>query len=274
MNTKSVPEARSLGELIALSTVPRRAVGIFWLGGASLVLKSSRQQVYLVDPAFSEWDGTGPAGAIDVRPDMVLCSLKAPEALDLSTLRHLASAFPEARFVGSAKTRDWMIGRGTPQQDEVPIDPAKVHAIEHDMRLDVRQVWVSDAVKLHIVPPLAGETEAPWNVLFNFSGLLVYLLREVSGAGQMASITDAVSRRVDVLVWTLAPGNLEAGCDLVEQLRPRYAIPVGHDLFSGGKELARRFRDVAASVPGVKVYLFAEDYLEGLLYSRIMSRRK
>ena len=62
----------SLSRLLDRSEIPSRAVGIFWLGGPSLVLKSPSQRVYLFDPEFSNWNGRIPVGAIDVRPDVVV----------------------------------------------------------------------------------------------------------------------------------------------------------------------------------------------------------
>ena len=263
----------SVGRMIEKATVPARSVGIFWLGGCSLAFKSQKQQVYMVDPVFSDWKGEGPAGAIDVRPDLVLCTLQAPEGIDLSTLTHLATAFPEARFVGSEESRDWMIGRaGIAEWDEVPINPDRVHALEDEVQLDVRRLGVLDAVRVRVLPGAEEEAGGPWNVLFNFAGLQMCLVRRISGPEALEEICGAIRRRVDVLIWSLDGEGVEAAGEAVDRLRPRYAIPIGYDRLAGGRTAARRFRDLVGGIPGVKVYLFAEDYQEGLIYSRIMSR--
>ncbi|MCZ6633618.1 MAG: hypothetical protein O7G87_09450 [bacterium] len=276
MNTQAMPGARTLGQLIEKTQIPNRSFGAFWLGGHSLALKSARQQVYLIDPAFSRDHRNGPVGTIDIRPDLVFCTLPAPDGLDLSTLTHLSTAFPNARFVGSEKNRDWMIGRrGTAAWDEVPVDPYKVHALENEARLDVRQVSVADTLKIRILPGPGGEITEPWNVLFNFGGgLLVCLVRSVDGDGAVESLLCATTRRIDMMLWSMDRDNLTEAVEVIRGIKPRYAIPVGYDLIPGGRDLSRQFREEIGKIGGVQVYLFADDYMEGAIYSRIMSRMR
>ena len=273
MNSRAVPGIRTPGQLIAQTEIPQRSFGTFWLGGHSLAFKSARQKVYLIDPAFSNG---GPVGTIDIRTDLVFCTLPAPDGIDLSTLTHLSMAFPENRFVGSSRTRDWMIGRGgIADWDEVPVDPDKVHALEHDLRLDVRQVRVDDALKIRIIPGPEGETLEPWNVLFNCGGgLLACLVRYGEGQDAVDALVNATTRRLDMMLWSLGPDNLAEAIEVIRERKPRYAVPIGYDLISGGRDLSRQFREEIGKIGGVQVYLFADDYMEGAIYSRIMSRAK
>ena len=271
MITDSIIRPRSTGELISQTKIPAHTVGIFWPGGNSLVLKSTRQKVYMIDPSQASWAGGSRMGAIDVRPDLVFCSLGAPLGLDLSTLFHMASAFPSARFVGSAESRDWMIGREG--LEEMPIAPERVHALEGASQMDVRQVGVADGVKIRVYDG-NGQADRVWNTVFSFAGLQVCLVRALENDEAVKRLHEGIRRRVDVLLWSLESGNLGQAADVLSALRPGYAIPIAYDRLMGGRDLARKFRDLVGCTPGVKTYLFAEDYMEGLLYSRIMSRKR
>ena len=256
--------------------MPKRGVGIFWLGGLSLAFKGPAQCVHVVDPAFSDREDEGPVGVIDVRPDMVLCTLKAPDRIDLSTLTHMAAAFPEARFVASARGREWMIGRGGRHTwDEAPIDPRRVYAIGAGERLDVRKLGVRDLLKVQVLShDDEQEEECSRNALLNFAGIHICLARDVATPDGVDRLCEAVGRQVDVLIWPVASRHATGVCEAVSRLRPRYVVAVGYDGFPGGRTAARRFREAIVGIGGAKVYLFPEDYLEGLVYSRIMRRRR
>jgi hypothetical protein len=269
-----MPKPRSLGELISRTKIPANTVGLFWPGGSSLVFKSVRQRVYLLDPVAANWAGGSRSGAIDIRPDLVFCSVGPGEQLDLSALSHLAAAFPDARFVGSGNARDAMIGRHADDEwADMPIEPGRVHALEQEPRLDVRQVGVSDSLRIRILSDADGSDEPPWNLLLSFSGLQLCLIQRLNTEEDVVTVCEAVRRRVDVLMWSLPGASQLLAADLLDQMRPGFAIPFAYDRLPNGGELARQFRDMAARTPGVKTYLFAEDYMEGLLYSRITSRK-
>lgn len=275
MATDPRPKPRSLGELISRTKVPANTAGIFWPGRSSVVFKSVRQRVYLFDPVAASWAGTSRAGPIDIRPDLVFCSVSPGDLLDLSALTHLASAFPAARFVSSAHSRDAMIGRHAQNVwDEMPIDPVRVHALEGELRLDVRQVGVADSLRARILYGVNGSGEPPWNLLLSFSGLQVCLLQSLVSSEEIQNICETIRRRVDVLLWSFPGAQISLASDLLDQMRPGYAIPFAYDRLPNGRDLARQFRELASRTPGVKTYLFAEDYMEGLLYSRIMSRKQ
>ncbi len=275
MKAKAAPQYRSLSRLVEATEVPSRAVGLFWLGGPSLALKSSAQRVCVVDPVFSDRGEGGPVGATDVRPDLVLCTLGAGAGMDLSTLAHLATAYTDVTFAASEESRDWMIGRvGEAAWDEVPINPARVHTIDPLAPLDVRRLGLRDTLKITVLPDLDEEDESVWNTLFNFGGIHVCLVRAVSGPKGVERLCSAIRRRVDVLIWSLEREDVDGVLEGIARLHPRYAIPIGYDRSAGGSEAARRFREVVSAIRGVKAYLFPEDYLEGLVYSRIMSRRR
>ena len=262
----------SVGRMIERATVPPAAIGIFWLGGPSLAFKTPSRAVHLVDPFFV--GGESPVGAIDVRPDLVLCTHSDPEVLDLSTLAHIATAFPDARFVGSAAARKWMTGRGGIfAWDEVPIAPGRVRVVAPGERLDVRSMGIGDALRIHVLEE-DDEGCRPWNVLLSFSGIRVLVVRHAPDTESVDRLCEAVTRRVEILIWPLGtPGTVDSA-EAISRLRPRYAIPIGYDRVAGGRRAARRFREGVGALDGVKVYLFPEGYLEGLVYARIVRRRR
>jgi hypothetical protein len=274
MAVDSAPKPRSLGELISRTKVPANTVGIFWPGGSSMVFKSVRQRVYIFDPSSAQWTNSSRVGTIDIRPDLVFCSVGPGEHLDLSALTHLAAAFPEARFVGSSLGRDAMIGRHGNAMLEMPIDPERVHALEHELRLDVRQVGVADGLRVRVLPGVDGDDTQPWNLMLSFSGLQICLLQRIQSEEGVTKICEAISRRVDVLLWSFQGAQMPFAASLLDQMRPGYAIPFAYDQLAMGRDMARAFRELVGRTPGVKTYLFAEDYMEGLLYSRIMSHKR
>ena len=262
----------SLSRLLDRSEIPSRAVGIFWLGGPSLVLKSPSQRVYLFDPEFSNWNGRIPVGAIDVRPDVVIGTGVSRSGLDISTLTRLAAAFPDVRFVASEASRDEMIGRSGHVSDEVPINPARVHEITSGDRLNVRSLGIRDSLSVDFVLDEARPPEVALDLVINISGIRLCLIRG-SCSPEGLERHAAKNRRIDVVIWTLESENLDPVCEAVAKLHPRNVIPIGYDRLAGGVSVAKQFKAVVSLVRGVKVYLFPEDYLEGFLYSRIMSRQ-
>ncbi|MDA0746878.1 MAG: MBL fold metallo-hydrolase [bacterium] len=275
MKGKGTSRFLSLGRLLERAEIPRRSVGLFWLGGHSLAFKSSASCVYVIDPAFPDEEHSGPVGAIDVRPDLVLCSLKAPAQLDLSTLSHLASAYPQAQFVAGGETRDWMIGRKwLDVPDDVPVNPSRVHTLDPDRVLDVRNLALRDQVKVRVLSGADAVPDGPWNLLFHFEGIQVCLMRDTSDLEQVEKARELIRHRVDVLFWPLDGGDVEEHRKGVALFEPRYVIPIGYDRIADGRSRVRAFRDAVSDVPGAKVYMFPDDYMEGLVYSRIMSRRR
>jgi hypothetical protein len=274
MPAQPVPGPRSLGALISRTKIPANTLGIFWPGETNLVLKSVQQRVYMFDPTSTIGTGGSRLGTIDIRPDLVFSSVAPGARLDLSAMTHLASAFPDTLFVGSPTSRDAMIGRHAHEPtDEIPIDPARVHALEHDLRLDVRKIGVSDTFRIHILPGPDGSAAQPWNMLLSFAGIHVCVIQHLPDGDHCQAVANAVRRQIDVLLWALPGAQIAVAGDLLQALRPGYAIPFAYDRLPSGRELARQFRDLAAQTPGVKTYLFAEDYMEGLLYSRRISRK-
>jgi len=269
------PKPRSLGELISRTKIPPNKLGIFWPGGVSMVFKTVRQRVYLFDPMVCSWAGGSRVGAIDIRPDMVFSSVAPGDDLDLSALTHLASAYPETCFVSSAACRDAMIGRHTDNVwDEIPIEPRRVHALEQELRMDVRQLGVADSFRARVLYEEPDKGAPPWNLLLSFGNLQICVIQSLDNQEDVAFINESIRRRIDVLLWSFPGAPLSFAGEILDHLRPGYAIPFAYDRLHKGRDLARKFRDLVGRIPGVKTYLFSEDYMEGLLYSRIMSRKR
>ena len=75
-----------------------------------------------------------------------------------------------------------------------------------------------------------------------------------------------------MLIWSLTGEAAEEDRKGVALFQPRYIVPVGYDRMPGGRDAVRRFRSAVSEIKDVKVYLIPEDYLEGLVYSRITGR--
>ena len=272
MNGKGRSSYGSVGRMLEMADVPKWSVGVFWLGGPSLALKSPAECVYVLDPTDEDEDHS-PIGAIDVRPDLVLCTLPPPAGLDLNTLTHMASAYPDAQFVAGKASRDWMVGRmGRGEMDEVPVNPSRVHVMNFKDVLDVRRLAVKDAVRISVLPDLHEEEGVPWDTIFNFYGIYVCIIRGDKGLERLARLRASIRRRIDVLIWSLTGEAAEEDRKGVALFQPRYVVPVGYDRMPGGRDAVRRFRSAVSEIKDVKVYLFPEDYLEGLVYSRITGR--
>jgi hypothetical protein len=138
--------------------------------------------------------------------------------------------------------------------------------------MDIRRLGLRDSLRILALPD--GDGKGPMNAIFSFGALHVCLVRRVSGSEGVDRLCEAARPKVDVLVWSLTGANLEAFPEAVERLRPRYAVPIDYDRGVDGRSAARAFKEQAAGVSGVQVYLYPEDYMEGLVYSRIMRRRK
>jgi hypothetical protein len=260
----------TVSRLVANTKVPSRAVGVFWLGGVTVALKSHANRVYVFDPGFQSLEGGGPVGAIDVRPDLVVCTFHSPSQFNLSSLMNLSTAFPEARFAGSHYAREWMIGRDG--SGEVSVSPGRVVTVAPGESLDVRTLGISDRVRLHVLED-ASDGPEPWNLLMTFSGIRVCLIRRATEPERLERLCEAMSRRPDLLIWSLEGEQIDRLGESLQRLHARYVLPVGYDRLPGGGDIARRFRDLADGIKGTEAYLFPEDYQEGLIYSRLLKRR-
>ena len=266
---RDIPRISSVGRMVQKTIVPSRAVGIFWLGGCSLAFKSFKQQVYVIDPEFSDCKDQRPTGMIDIKPDLVLCTFQSLERVDLLTLNHIAGAFPSARFVGSKENRDWMTGSvPVTELDEGAISAERVHVLVDGMKLDVRRLGILDILRILALPSVESEARGFWNVLFYFGDLKILLVRGISRLGELEEIRNTIQGRIDVLIWSLNGDNLEIAGKMVGEIRPHYVIPIGYDRLANGRRMARWFWQLTRNTPGVKGYLFSEDYLEGMIYSK------
>lgn len=264
---------RSLADLIGRTKVPANTVGIFWPGGCSMVFKSVQQKVYLFDPVATLWAAASRAGGVDIRPDLVFSSVAPGDTFDFATLCALATAFPDVQFAGSSKCCDVLIGRTDILADVMPIAPWRVQALEQGLHFDVRSAGVPDGLRIRVLAPSNKLPEPPWNLSLHFSKVQIAWVQNLVDAEHVDEIAHAVRQRVDVLLCSCANLNMVLAMQLVERLKPGYAIPFAHDCLDNGREIARSFREGVGQIPGVKSYLFADDYMEGLLYSRLMSRK-
>ena len=127
-------------EEIKAKRIPEGALGIWWLGQASFVVKAQGYTIYLdpflvksrsrlVPPAF-------PAEAVD-NADLVLCTHDHGDHIDPASLPKIAKASPQAKVLVPGVAREKVIGLGVAAEQVVvpPVDtaveygPASVTAI-------------------------------------------------------------------------------------------------------------------------------------------------
>ena len=142
---------------IATFQLPPNMVALWWLGQASIALKSANTTLY-IDPFLSEYPGRliPPPFAPAVAPpaDYVLITHEHVDHLDPKTLPGLAEASPQARFVVPLPIVEQVTALG--------IAPERVIGVQADEELD----W--GTLKLFPLPALHGLTSPPAIYSFDF----------------------------------------------------------------------------------------------------------
>lgn len=142
---------------IATAQLPSSTLALWWLGQASVVLRSADTTIY-IDPFFSEYPGRliPPPFAPAMAPpaDYVLCTHEHVDHFDPKTLPGLAESFPHARFVVPLPIVEQVTALG--------IAPERVVGVQADQESD----W--GKLKLFPVPALHGLTSPPAIYGFDF----------------------------------------------------------------------------------------------------------
>lgn len=147
----------SVAQDIITSQLPLHTIALWWLGQASVVLRSADATIY-IDPFFSEFpDRLVPppfAPTMAPRADYVLCTHEHVDHLDPKTLPGLAEASSYARFVVPLPIVEQVTALG--------IAPERVIGVQADEERDL------GTVKLFPVPALHGLTAPPAIYSFDF----------------------------------------------------------------------------------------------------------
>ena len=134
------PTGAALVAEVQARRVPEGALGIWWLGQASFILRGAGLTVY-VDPYLSPSDRRLVPPALapsDVtNADLVLCTHDHGDHIDPFALAGIAAASPNARFVVPGIAREKVVGLGIaperivvpPIDETVSYGPLKVTAI-------------------------------------------------------------------------------------------------------------------------------------------------
>src|SRR5262245_8614252 len=87
---------------ISTARIPPQTIALWWLGQASIALKSAETTIF-IDPFFSAYPGRlvpPPFAPEDAPPaDYVLCTHEHVDHLDAKTLPGLSQSSPHARFI-------------------------------------------------------------------------------------------------------------------------------------------------------------------------------
>src|SRR6266702_874058 len=142
---------------ISTSQIPPQTIALWWLGQASLVVKSAEALIYL-DPFFSAYPGRliPPPFAPEEGPaaDYIFCTHEHLDHLDAKTLPGLAQAAPNARVVVPSPIQEQVTALGIPDERVLGVQPDE----EHDLGL----------CKLFAVPAMHGLKAPPAHYGFDF----------------------------------------------------------------------------------------------------------
>ncbi len=160
----------ALVERIGMQRVPEGAVGVWWLGQSSLVLKGVGTTIY-IDPylAPSERRLTPPACAPEdiANADLVLLTHDHGDHIDPATLPALAAASPQARFVAPRP----VIAR----VGELVGDPARVVPATAGAPLDLGGMRITPIPAKHEEFDRHPDLGYPYlGYVLQFAGLTVY----------------------------------------------------------------------------------------------------
>jgi L-ascorbate metabolism protein UlaG (beta-lactamase superfamily) len=251
----------SLVDEIAAASVAAGSVGIWFLGQASVVLRTARWTVY-IDPYFSDQvervtraRGGPPivrrypslVNPVAVRnADLVLVTHDHEDHLDLDTLPILARVSPQARFVLPGRSARILAETGVtrerilvpPAGDPIAVlpglaltaVPAAHEELEHEPGLGHRFFgYVLDAEGVRVYH--SGDTLV-------YPGLLEFLQRHRVGVGLVV-----INGRDDVRRKRGIVGNMtyREAADLAEAAGFDVTIPLHYDLFDANGEWPGNF---------------------------------
>jgi L-ascorbate metabolism protein UlaG (beta-lactamase superfamily) len=238
---------------ITSSQLPPNTIALWWLGQASIALKSADTTIY-IDPFLSEYPGRlipppfAPAQAPPAH--YVLITHEHVDHFDPKTLPGLAEASPQARFVVPLPVVEQVRALG--------IAPERVIGVQADEELD----W--GTIKLFPVPALHGLSSPPAIYGFDFvvqenQPLYRYLgyIVEMAGVrlyhGGDTIIYDGMVERLRKLNIDIAclpingrnffreqqniVGNLDEreAADLAAAAGVKLLMPIHYDMFAGNR---------------------------------------
>ncbi|MCX6872350.1 MAG: MBL fold metallo-hydrolase [Verrucomicrobia bacterium] len=213
----------SLVEEILTTEVPQASVRMWWLGQAGFVFKTPAGKIIYVDPYLSDAAerlhgfkrlSLAPMSAGDVRTDLVVLTHEHTDHLDPDALPVIARNNPDCRFAGPSGCSEGLTQAG--------ISPDRRILLQAHSSCDC------GGVVIHAAPADHGDySPSALALLLEMDGVRVLHTGDTSlRPGLLRPLIDM---KPDVILPCINGGfgnmNHIDAARLVEQARPRYAIP-------------------------------------------------
>ena len=212
------------------SDVPHGAVRMWWLGQAGFAFKTAAGKIVYVDPYLSDAVerlhgfkrlSLAPIAAEDVRADLVILTHEHTDHLDPDALPVIARNNPECRFAAPIGCVEGLTQAGVSPDRRVLLEPNRAH--------DLGDVVV------HTVPADHGDySPSALALVLDFGGVRVMLTGDTSLRPEL--FQPLLDLKPDVVLPCINGvfGNMNHidAARLVEQAKPRYAIPCHYWTFA------------------------------------------
>ena len=205
------------------SDVPRGAVRMWWLGQAGFAFKTDRGKIIYADPYLSDAAerlhgfkrlSLAPIAAEDVRTSLVILTHEHTDHLDPDALPVIARNNPECRFAAPIGSEGCLTQAGILPHRRIVLNPNSAH--------DLGDIVV------HTAPADHGDYSPSALVLvLEFGGVRIMLSGDTSLRPEL--FRPLIDLHPDVVLPCINGvfGNMNHidAARLVEQAKPRYAIP-------------------------------------------------
>ena len=120
--------------LLLDADVPRGSLGLWWLGQAGFVFKTSGGKIVYLDPYLSDAAerlfgfkrlSSSPLAAEEVRADLVVLTHEHADHLDPDAVPIIAKNNPDCRFAASAGCAEGLAAAGVPGDAFVVLEPGR-----------------------------------------------------------------------------------------------------------------------------------------------------
>jgi L-ascorbate 6-phosphate lactonase len=237
------------------SDVPRGAVRMWWLGQAGFAFKTDRGKIVYADPylshAVERLHGfkrlSLPAiVAEDVRTDLVILTHEHADHLDPDALPVIAGNNPECRFAAPIGCAEGLTQAGISSDRRILLQAGSTHDC--------------DGVLIHAAPADHGDfSPSALTLVLDFGGVRVMLTGDTSLRPEL--FRPLLDLKPDVILPCINGvfGNMNHidAARLIEQAKPRYAIPCHYWTFAeqGGGDPAGFLHACKWLCPDVKALL-------------------
>ena len=221
---------RCLADEILADEVPEGTIRMWWLGQAGFAFKTKTGSVVYVDPYLSDAVerlhgfkrlSLAPIVAEEVRADLVVMTHEHADHLDPDAVPVIARNTPRCRCAGPAGCLEGLARAAVPADRTILLEPDRAYDL--------------GAVVVHTVPADHGDlSPSALTLLLDFGGIRVLLSGDTSHRPVL--VQPLLDMRPDVVVPCINGvfGNMNHidAARLIEQARPRYAIPCHYWTFA------------------------------------------